>query len=183
MTSDTILEPVFERELNTLPPTTTVTPCLFGRRIQFVLSLRPPTPVLWPRGVQGILIVMYRYGNEQATRTREKSIKGGAHVCVVGDRANALGCSWLKNYRVIAFKTFSTYIYIYMLLQGIPVVMYSYLYEQAINACVPDQRGTRAQVVGNELNALQMCIWLKTDSIALQQICMVAERVAAARSC
>ena len=57
-------------------------------------------------GVQGILIVMYRYDNEQTIRTREKPIKGGAHVCVVGDRADALGCIWLKNYRVIAFKTF-----------------------------------------------------------------------------
>ena len=51
-------------------------------------------------------------------------------------------------------------------MQGIPVVMYSYLYEQAINACVPDQRGTRAQVAGNKLNALQTCIWLKIDSIS-----------------
>ena len=60
--------------------------------------------------------------------------------------------------------------------------MYSYTYEQAIRVCAPDQRGVRACVAGNELNALQMCIWFKIDSKVLQKTCMVAERVAAARS-
>ena len=35
---------------------------------------------------------------------------------------------------------------------------------------MPDQRGTRARVVGNELNALQMCIWLKTDLLKQKRL-------------
>ena len=53
--------------------------------------------------------------------------------------------------------------------QGIPIVMYIYLYEQATAACVPDQRGTCASVVGNKLNALPMYVWLKTDLLAKQK--------------
>ena len=60
--------------------------------------------------------------------------------------------------------------------------MYSYNNEQAIRAGVADQRDAHACVVGNEkLNALG-CIWLKIDLLATQKSCMVAERVAAARS-
>ena len=50
-------------------------------------------------------------------------------------------------------------------MQGILIVMYRYHHEQAIHVRAPDQRGVRARVVGDELNALG-CIWLKTDSIA-----------------
>ena len=32
-------------------------------------------------------------------------------------------------------------------------------------------------VISNELNALQTCIWLKTDSIAFQKICNILSRV------
>ena len=56
--------------------------------------------------MQGVLIVMYKYDNVQAIRAREEPIKGGAHVCVVGDGAFTLGCIWLKIDRVSAFKTF-----------------------------------------------------------------------------
>ena len=59
--------------------------------------------------------------------------------------------------------------------------MYSYLYEQATRVCAPDQRGVRACVVGNELNALQTCIWLKTDLKALQKTCSVCVCVCVAK--
>ena len=39
---------------------------------------------------------MYSYNNEQAIRARVPDQRG-AHVCVVGAGANALGCIWLKN--------------------------------------------------------------------------------------
>ena len=55
-------------------------------------------------GVQWILIVMYSYNNEQAIRTCEEPIKGGARACVVGGRADALGCIWLKNDFVLVDK-------------------------------------------------------------------------------
>ena len=47
--------------------------------------------------MQGILIVMYSYSNEQAIRARVADQRD-AHACVVGDeKLNALGCIWLKT--------------------------------------------------------------------------------------
>ena len=81
--------------------TTTVRPC---QRIQLVLSLRPSTSGLRPRGgardtnrtVQFISIVWYSYFNEQAISTCVPDQRG-THVHLVGARADALGCIWLKN--------------------------------------------------------------------------------------
>ena len=90
-------------ELNALihnlqQPTTTVSACvnLFWGCIQLVLSLRPLTPVLWPRGGARDTNRNVQIIHEQATRVRAPDQRG-VHACVVGDELNALGCIWLKT--------------------------------------------------------------------------------------